>query len=87
MTKYKSLKINILRTPSVEMHLTEREVDTLKELMHGYTNKEIANKLGLSSRTIEYYLKNVRTKLDCASKRELIRLLLKTDFIQKINHS
>lgn len=58
-----------------KMYFTPREIDCAKELLTGKTIKEIGHTLGLSPRSIEYYIKNMRYKLSAHSKRELVRIL------------
>ncbi|MBL8953443.1 MAG: HD domain-containing protein [Myxococcaceae bacterium] len=48
--------------------LTEREVDVLRELAHGKTNKEIAAVLGISSRTVQHHTINLYAKLDVTTR-------------------
>ncbi|MBL0941720.1 MAG: helix-turn-helix transcriptional regulator [Alphaproteobacteria bacterium] len=52
--------------------LSEREKDCLKCLILGMTAKEIARELSLSPRTIESYLENIKNKMCCYSKSQLI---------------
>lgn len=52
--------------------LSPRESQILKELVRGKLTKEIANKLGISFRTVEDYLANIKRKLDVPSKSKLI---------------
>ena len=41
--------------------------------MRGYTDREIAARLGIRSRTVETHEANVRAKLASESRRELLR--------------
>lgn len=52
--------------------LSNRERECLKLLIQGKTAKESAKILALSYRTIEYYLENIKNKLDCSCKRDLL---------------
>jgi DNA-binding NarL/FixJ family response regulator len=54
--------------------LSPREVEVLRLLAVGFTNPEIAEKLGLSVRTIETHRANVQQKLNLRSRAELARL-------------
>ncbi|MDE0401801.1 MAG: response regulator transcription factor [Candidatus Poribacteria bacterium] len=44
--------------------LTHREVETVKLLVAGLTNREIAHALNVKNRTVEFHLNNVFQKLD-----------------------
>lgn len=52
--------------------LTEREDECLFFLLRRKTAKDISKILSLSHRTIEDHIENIRTKLKCSSKSELI---------------
>lgn len=52
--------------------LSNRERECLKLLIQGKTAKETALILSLSYRTIEAYFENIKNKLDCSSKRDLL---------------
>src|SRR5437016_10749314 len=45
-----------------EFHLTARETMVVEHLLKGWTNKEIANEMGLSEQTIKEYLKHISEK-------------------------
>ena len=53
--------------------LTYREQQCLKGLLKNETAKETAKTLGLSFRTVESYLENIKNKLECQDKRELLK--------------
>lgn len=57
------------------VNFTQREVQTLYHLLQGYNIREIGEAMGLSSRTIEFYLKGVRSKFDCPSKKILLKIM------------
>jgi DNA-binding NarL/FixJ family response regulator len=52
--------------------LTRREVEVLKLLVKGNTNRQIAGLLGLSMRTVENHRANLMGKLGVASRVELV---------------
>lgn len=65
--------------------LTRRETQVLYLICHGDTNREVAFRLGLSPRTAEYYIKNMRKKAVAVSKAHLIQLVTQTDFLTRVN--
>lgn len=52
--------------------ITVREADCLLHFAKGKTISGTAKALNLSPRTVEYYLRNMKSKLKCYSKAELI---------------
>ena len=57
--------------------LTLREREVLSLVAAGYTNVEIAARLGISSRTVETHRANLMRKLGLHTLAELIRLALR----------
>jgi len=53
--------------------LTARETEVLQSIAQGYTNRQIAELLHLSVRTVETHRANVRSKLNIESRAELVR--------------
>lgn len=65
--------------------LTPREIDVLRLIAQGYTNREAAEQLTLSVRTVEGYRANLADKLGMRSRAELVsyafeRRLLQDEF-------
>lgn len=52
--------------------LTERECECIFLLLRGKTAKTIATLLSLSKRTVESYIENIKNKMNCQNKAELI---------------
>jgi len=50
--------------------LTQRELDILKMVTKGLSNKEIANELSLSARTVQRHLESIFIKLQVGSRTE-----------------
>lgn len=61
--------------PSVrpEGLLTPRELDVLNRIVQGYTNRQVADELKLSVRTVEGYRANLTDKLGLHSRADLVR--------------
>ncbi|MDF2940658.1 MAG: helix-turn-helix transcriptional regulator [Gammaproteobacteria bacterium] len=55
--------------------LSQREQDCLYYYLNGFSAKEIAKSMDLSTRTVEDYLRNVKGKCGCSSKVELRKKL------------
>ena len=64
------------------IYFTRREAECMWHLIQGKTIKLAAAAMQLSCRTIEFYLENMKKKIDCKTKPELIELILQTDFLR-----
>jgi DNA-binding NarL/FixJ family response regulator len=62
--------------------LSDREKEVLKLVAEGHTNKEIAELLGLSVKTVMVHRSNVMEKLDIHNRTELIRYAIRKGLIQ-----
>jgi DNA-binding NarL/FixJ family response regulator len=70
------------RASSVDsLTLTARELDVLRLIAQGFTNRQIADKLTLSVRTVESHRANLMDKLDLHSRVELVRYAAKRGFV------
>jgi DNA-binding NarL/FixJ family response regulator len=61
--------------------LTARELDVLRRIVAGRTNKETATELGISHRTVETHRENILKKLGVRSVAELTRFALETGIL------
>lgn len=52
--------------------LTERELDVIRELTHGCKYEEIADKLGISTNTVKYHVKNLLQKTGYRNATQLV---------------
>ena len=72
---------------SPELYLTCREAQCIYYLLHGLTLVKTAEKLELSHRTVEFYVKNIKMKLNLLTKSELITYMMKVDFLNLLDAS
>lgn len=68
------------------IYLTSREAECVVCLLRGKTFNEAARMLKLSPRTIEFYVKNMKIKLNCKSRSELIEKILNSEFVQHVDN-
>ncbi|HWR65163.1 MAG TPA: response regulator transcription factor [Bellilinea sp.] len=59
--------------PRGDNPLTTRELDVLKFITQGYTNKQISEELMISTRTVEGHRASMLEKLNLHSRAELVR--------------
>jgi len=70
-------KANVVQSPV----LTDREIEVLRSVARGQGNKEIAQDLNLSVRTIQAHLGNIFNKLKVSSRIEAVRSGLKNGLL------
>ena len=63
--------------------LTPRELDVLRHVVAGRTNKETASALGISHRTVETHRENILKKLGVRSVAELTRLAMEMGLVDQ----
>ena len=54
--------------------LTRRELEIMNFIIRGDTNRKLAQRMGLSSRTVEIHRSNIMRKLEVASLPDLVRI-------------
>ena len=62
--------------------LTDREREVLKLVVEGYTAKEIANMLCISTKTVEWHKTSLMNKLNIHNKTELIKFAIRKAIIE-----
>jgi len=62
--------------------LTNREQEVLSYLARGYTNREVAESLFLSIKTIESHRANIMEKLKLKTRRELVDYAIRNGFLE-----
>ena len=59
--------------------LTEREAAVVRRVASGLSNRDIAEEMGLSARTIQKHLEHAYRKLGVSSRSEAARIAWRTD--------
>jgi DNA-binding NarL/FixJ family response regulator len=67
--------LNVVSASGEEI-LTRREKDVVRLVAEGFSNREIAQQLGLSAHTVKNYLFNIFDKLGISSRAELVMYAL-----------
>ncbi len=67
---------------SKENDLSEREIEVLKYIAAGDTNKEAGEKLFISPRTVETHRRNILSKLDVKNTAEMIKYAYQHQLIE-----
>ncbi len=67
--------------PAEDEPLTAREIEVLKLIVKGYTNRQIADALSISVRTVESHRSNIVTKLNVRSRVDLVRYAVRHGYI------
>jgi NarL family two-component system response regulator LiaR len=77
------IMISEVRNPlSKRFKLTKREKEILSLMVEGLSNKEIANRLTLSTSTIQFHVTNILSKLGVSKRTEAIYLALKQKLVK-----
>lgn len=71
----KTASLNVIDVSGEEM-LTRREKDVVRLVAEGFSNREIAQQLGLSTHTVKNYLFKIFEKLGISSRAELVMYIL-----------
>ncbi|MGB3237550.1 MAG: response regulator transcription factor [Geitlerinemataceae cyanobacterium] len=64
--------------------LTPAEVRVFWEVIQGFTNKQIANRLFISPRTVQTHLSHILTKLNLENRNQLIRFAFEKGYQQPL---
>lgn len=97
MTEFSKIQINIkskkepvslsIERNTAYYNLSSRESECLFFLLRGKSATEIASLIGLSKRTVEEYLNNVKEKMRCSTRSALIECCIKEGYIHIIPKS
>lgn len=62
--------------------LTKRETEIVRLVADGYKNREVAEKLGISVKTVETHRANIMNKLALRNLAELIRYAIQKGLVR-----
>jgi two-component system, NarL family, response regulator LiaR len=72
---------DLVKQTRLDQGLTERELEVLRLLAHGQTNRQIAESLVVSEETIKTHIGNILTKLHLAHRTQAVIYALKQNII------
>ncbi len=76
----------LIRTYACEgFNVTEREIEIIKYIAEGLSNKQIADKLNLSTHTVNTHRKNIMNKLDVNNTAGIVMFAVKNQLLET-NH-
>lgn len=65
-----------------EEHLTPRELDVLRLIQHGHRNKQIADELSISERTVNFHIQNLVSKLGANDRVHAVTIAVRRGLLQ-----
>jgi DNA-binding CsgD family transcriptional regulator len=68
-------------SPPGSIPMTEREVEVLTLLAHGLTNRDIAERMTLSPRTVDSHVVNIYRKLGMSRRAEAVAYAIRNGFV------
>lgn len=68
----------------VAVSLSEREAEVIRLIARGHTSKEMAESLGISSRTLETYKARAMSKLELRTRADLIRYAMRSGWLRDV---
>lgn len=87
MTPSKKLKAQyFLGGKYSDIHLTLQEARCMICFLKGMTHQQTAQKLKLSLGTVSSYSENMKRKLNFYSKKEMVKFISQTDFVQYLRN-
>ena len=78
-----SLADSLQSQPTSEHPFSPREHEVLSLAADGLTNKEIAYRLGISERTVQFHINSIFNKTTTNSRTEAVALALKNGWVNK----
>jgi len=57
---------------ALKFKFTQKEIECISHMLDGKSAKETAEIMGISRRTVEFHIENIKNKLGCSTKAEVI---------------
>lgn len=70
-----------------QLNLTEREIEIVRLVLEGYTNKEISEKLHVQTNTIKKHIYNIFIKFDVSSRTQMFKHILQNGLLDLFLHN
>ena len=80
----RKLRMYFLNPLYPTVYFTRREAECVFWLVQDKSVPETAENMHLSARTVEFYVKNLKLKLQCANRYQLIEKVLQTTLLQQL---
>jgi DNA-binding NarL/FixJ family response regulator len=81
LAEAQDLAARLAPTPPAPHPFSPRELEVLALVAEGLTNKEIAYRLGLSERTVQFHINSIFNKTGAASRTEAATLALRSGWL------
>ena len=81
-----SIKKFRFQSNGIDIYLTKREIDCMLQIIQNKSNKEIAECLFVSIRTVETHVSSLLNKTNSTSRRELVSFFSKRGLSRLISH-
>lgn len=73
---------NVIAQAKETFRLTAREATVIQHLLKGWTNKEIANEMGLAEQTIKEHFKHISGKTSTTTRTGIVMQIIRPGFFQ-----
>jgi two-component system, NarL family, nitrate/nitrite response regulator NarL len=71
------------RSKLLDGRLSRRELQVIKEIVSGSSNRDIARRLSISEQTVKYHLTNIFGKTGMSSRMELARFVIRHQLVRE----
>ena len=82
---YQQQKVKTLPKSKLPDELTKRELEVLQLVAHGMTNKQVAESLFISVKTVETHKSHILDKLGLANSGEMMKFAIKNNLVRLDN--